>query len=61
MAKELCKCRHVTKKDIKQAVKDGASTVKEVRKATGAGSACGGCRKKVKKYAKKCIKKYGAA
>lgn len=59
MSKEkyLCPCRKVTKKDIKDAVKDGASSFKEVRKVIKVADGCGHCACKVKKYAKKQIKK----
>lgn len=57
MSKELCKCYHLTKADIKAAVKDGASSYKEVKQATKVGKACGKCKKKAKKYAEKCIAK----
>ena len=60
MSKEICKCHHVTKADIKKAVKDGASCFKEVKEATKAGTCCGKCKKAAKKYAKKCIKKLSA-
>ena len=55
MAKELCKCYHIKKADIRKAVKEGASTFKEVKKKTKVGKACGKCKKKAKKYVKKCL------
>ncbi len=51
--KYLCPCRKIAKKDVKEALKKGASCYKEVKKATGAGAACGHCKNKIKKYIKK--------
>ena len=58
--KYLCPCFKVTKKDIKEAIKDGASSFKEVRKMTKAGKGCGHCQCKVKKYANKQLKKHAS-
>jgi len=55
--KIICKCNHVTKQEIKQAVKDGASSVDEVRKALGMKKGCGGCNKDIKHYIKKQLEK----
>lgn len=38
--KYVCYCDHVTEEDIRQAILDGASTVKEVIQATGAMQHC---------------------
>ncbi len=54
--KVICPCRGVTKGDIRRAVAKGASSVKEVRRITGAGTACGKCRKRVKKLVRKLTK-----
>lgn len=51
--KVVCSCYKVTKGDIADAVEQGASTWKEVKKLTKAGKACGRCKKKVKKLVKK--------
>ncbi len=56
MGKIICPCYKVTKKDIKNAVKDGASSFKEVKKLTKVSKACGKCKKKAKKLTKKYIK-----
>lgn len=53
----ICSCYHVTKGDVADAVKNGASSFKEVRKATIAGKGCGKCKKKVKKLTKKLLGK----
>lgn len=41
--KVVCNCMNVTNGMIKDAVDAGATTVKEVQEATGAGTVCGGC------------------
>ena len=39
---KVCICKGISRKVIKEAIKDGAHTVEAVQKATGAGS--GGCK-----------------
>ena len=39
----ICHCHHVTDRQIKSAIADGASTLQAVSDACGAGSGCGGC------------------
>lgn len=51
--KIICPCYKITKGMIADAVEQGASTYKEVKKLTKAGKACGHCKKKVKKLIKK--------
>lgn len=51
--KVICPCYGVTKGDIADAIEQGATSYKEVKKITKAGKACGKCRKKVKKLVKK--------
>ncbi len=55
--KVVCPCCHVTKGDIAKAIRDGASSFKEVKKATKAGKKCGKCKKEVKKLTKKILEK----
>ena len=55
--KVICPCKKVTKGDILQAVNEGASSFKEVKKATKVGTSCGKCKKKAKKFTKKLLKK----
>jgi bacterioferritin-associated ferredoxin len=43
----VCHCRGVTDRQLRSAVKDGAGSVREVARATGAGLRCGGCRSAV--------------
>lgn len=56
MEKIVCPCYKVTKGDIAKAIENGASSFKEVKKATKAGKGCGKCKKKVKKLTKKLLK-----
>lgn|GEM_PF-4437820 len=51
--KIICKCNNTGKKEIKKAVKSGASSVKEVRQSLNMKKGCGGCDKKIKKIIKK--------
>ena len=53
--KVICPCYHVTKGDIKKAIDDGASSFKEVKKATKISKGCGKCKKKAKKVTKKLL------
>lgn len=42
---KVCICKSITRATMKKVIRDGASTLEEVRKATGAGSgSCGGRR-----------------
>ena len=40
--KKICLCKVISKATIKKAIKNGAKTLEDVQKVTGAGS--GGCR-----------------
>ena len=51
--KIICKCRRVTKGDLLAVLENGASSYKEVRAMTGAGSQCAKCKIKVKTFIKK--------
>lgn len=53
--KIICPCYKVTKGDLLHAVEDGATSFKEVKKATNVGKACGKCKKKAKKLTKKLL------
>lgn len=44
----ICFCQNITSGMIKNAVDNGAATVEEVQKATGAGTVCGSCLDKVR-------------
>lgn len=43
----VCHCRGVSDRQIKRAVKNGACSLREVARETGAGMRCGGCRANV--------------
>ncbi len=51
--KIICKCKDVTKGDILKAMEKGATSYKDIRDKTGAGSKCGKCEKKIRKFMKK--------
>jgi bacterioferritin-associated ferredoxin len=44
----VCHCRGISDRQIRRAVKDGATSAREVARETGAGMRCGGCRSNVK-------------
>lgn len=54
-SKYVCPCKHVTEEDIRKAIADGATSFKQVRKATGAGSKCGKCKPEAKKLVKRLL------
>ncbi len=41
---EVCHCLNVSKKEIVDAIKDGATTIQDIEKELEAGTGCGGCR-----------------
>lgn len=43
----VCHCRGVSDRQIKRAVKNGACSLRDVARETGAGMRCGGCRSSV--------------
>ena len=54
--KYICPCFKVTKKDVKEAIKNGADTFKAAKKATRLGEGCGHCCSKARNYVKKRLK-----
>lgn len=54
----LCPCLKITKKDIKERSRTARIPLKKVKKKTGASLKCGHCECRVKKYAKKQLKKH---
>lgn len=38
---KVCLCKGISRASIKKSILNGAKTIEEVRKATGAGSCCG--------------------
>jgi bacterioferritin-associated ferredoxin len=45
----VCHCRGISDRQIRRAVENGATSTREVARATGAGMRCGGCRDNVKR------------
>jgi len=43
----ICVCKNINSATVKASIEDGASSVEEVRAATGASSSCGKCQFKV--------------
>ncbi|MEL6183007.1 MAG: (2Fe-2S)-binding protein [Myxococcota bacterium] len=43
----VCSCKGVSCRKIREVVREGATTVKAVRKACRAGSSCGMCRSQI--------------
>lgn len=44
----VCHCRGISDRQIRRLVKEGATSTRDVARATGAGMRCGGCRSNVK-------------
>jgi len=40
----LCHCKGVSDRSVRRAIQCGASNVRDVSRACGAGTGCGGCR-----------------
>ncbi|MCF7925231.1 MAG: (2Fe-2S)-binding protein [Candidatus Izimaplasma sp.] len=57
---ELCSCFKITKKDVKDHIKAGITSYKELQKQTDIGTKCSSCKKKTKKKFKKYRNKLGA-
>lgn len=53
----ICYCYGVTKKDIVDEIKKGATTLEEIQDATGAGTACGRCNNAIQKILDEELKK----
>lgn len=47
--KTICYCLNVNEDEIKQAIEDGSKSVDDIKEATGAGTACGACIKRIEK------------
>ncbi len=39
----VCHCKAISEEDVRQAVRQGARTRRQVARSCGAGSRCGGC------------------
>lgn len=57
----VCPCKHVTEADVRAAVAAGATTLKDVRRMTGATSKCGHCKSQVKATLQKALAEKDAA
>ena len=53
----VCHCRGVTDRQIRRLVRDGASSARDVARATGAGLRCGGCRSNVKQVVDEAVER----
>jgi|LSQX01.3.fsa_nt_gb NAD(P)H-nitrite reductase large subunit len=51
--KVICPCKKVKRIDVLQAIADGAVTLGQIEKKTGAMSKCGKCKRDIKKLMKK--------
>ncbi|MFI3251509.1 MAG: (2Fe-2S)-binding protein [bacterium] len=47
--KVICHCYNIKESTVKEAIANGADTLEKVMKATKAGTACGGCKKRIEK------------
>lgn len=45
----VCRCKNVSYVDIRKAMIQGARTVEDIQKMTGAGTGCGGCISEIEK------------
>ncbi len=45
--KTICYCLNINEDEIKQAISYGAKNLDDIKEATGAGTACGACKKKI--------------
>ena len=55
--KYVCDCFHITKNDMKEHIKNGIVTYKDLQKETNIGTKCSGCKKKSKAKFKKYLEK----
>ena len=55
--KILCFCYGVSEADIIKVIKEGATTLMEVRRKTQANTGCGGCGEDVKRLIRKHVRK----
>ncbi|MEM9102534.1 MAG: bacterioferritin-associated ferredoxin [Pseudomonadota bacterium] len=51
----VCLCMGITDKQVKQAVKDGASSMRDLNKQLGVSSQCGKCGLTAKRLLKECL------
>jgi bacterioferritin-associated ferredoxin len=53
----VCHCRGVTDRQIRRLVREGATSTRDVARATGAGLRCGGCRSNVKQVVDEAVER----
>ena len=53
----VCQCRGISDRQIRRLVKDGATSVRDVARATGAGMRCGGCRANVREVVNEAVER----
>ena len=53
----VCQCRGITDRQIRRLVRDGATSTREVARATGVGMDCGGCRSNVKQIVDRALER----
>jgi bacterioferritin-associated ferredoxin len=53
----VCHCRGITDRQIRRLVRDGATSTREVARATGVGLTCGGCRSNVKQIVDRAVER----
>lgn len=53
----VCHCRGITDRQIRRLVREGATSTREVARATGAGMRCGGCRANVKQVVDQAVER----
>ena len=56
----VCYCNRVSEGQIRDAVRDGACTVRQVARETGAATCCGGCRPVVEEVLSSALSELGA-
>ena len=54
----ICTCHKLTKKDMKQEIKNGTTEFKQLQKDIKIGTKCSSCKKKNKKRFKKYLEKH---
>ncbi len=53
----VCHCHGITDRQIRRLVREGASSPRDVARATGAGLRCGGCRSNVKRVVNEAVER----
>ncbi len=53
----VCHCRGISDRQIRRLVRNGATSTREVARATGVGLDCGGCRSNVKQIVNQALER----